>query len=451
MPDQRVLVVGTTGDYIDLISERYPTRALFLTDLAERANSLYARPKPENEILCPLTDREQIVSQLVNHLNRFGQTLSGVCCYDCEWLSLAAYLAERLGLPYPTEDSVLLARDKYRSKQVWFEQGVNCPRSELVLLTAEALQLCQHMGGPVVLKPLTGSGSELTFLCKDSYDLGIAYRALVEGLARRKSSPMYHSDSHRSKQIDTTSLILAEQWIEGREFSADFIIEHDSVALVRVAKKVRDDVRSFGTTLAYLVPGRMPGWITYEELAQKLGRAARKLGLKRAVCMADFIITEDEMVLLELTPRIGGDCLPSLVRAASGLDTIGLALDFAEQKPIDIPPIGEWRQTIGLRLLAAESGVLASIDSRKLVDDPAVKEIYIKHEAGHEIKLPPDDYASWVLGHLIFEADNDTPPRQQCENVSSKITINVEQYRDQTLSWFHDDGGRTVQPSGPAA
>jgi hypothetical protein len=44
MPDKRLLVVGTTSDYIDHICTRYPGRALFVTDPAERAAALEKEP-----------------------------------------------------------------------------------------------------------------------------------------------------------------------------------------------------------------------------------------------------------------------------------------------------------------------------------------------------------------------------------------------------------------------
>jgi biotin carboxylase len=319
---------------------------------------------------------------------------------------------------------------------------------ELVHNSAQALSLNDRHGSEIVLKPLTGSGSELTFVCHDSYDLGIAYRALIDGLTRRSKEPMY---CEVKSKTDHSLSILAEQYIDGREYSADFIIDEGNVRLIRVARKIKGDSLPFGTTLGYSVPAVLPGWLSYDELIRELGQAARSLGLFRAICMADIMITHDQLYFIELTPRIGGDCLPSLVRASTGIDTIGLALDFAERLPTFIPPKEEWKAHIGLRLLAAEAGVLASVDGHALAHDPRVKEIYIKHDPGHEIILPPDDYSSWVLGHVVFEADQNLCPKKQCDEISSKMSINVEQYRDQKLSWFHDDGGRSVQPSGPAA
>ncbi len=54
MRDKRLLVVGTTSDYIDHILTRYPGRALFVTDPAERAAAVERYPAPADELLCNL-------------------------------------------------------------------------------------------------------------------------------------------------------------------------------------------------------------------------------------------------------------------------------------------------------------------------------------------------------------------------------------------------------------
>jgi len=245
--------------------------------------------------------------------------------------------------------------------------------------------------------------------------------------------------------------ILAEEFILGREYSADFIIENDNIQLIRVAKKLHDNALVFGTTMAYVVPAKLPGWINHDALAEKFRKAADALGINHAICMVDFIIGKDEVIFLELTPRIGGDCLPHLIRRSCGLDTIGLALDFAEGKKYDIPPRHRWKEHVGMRLFSSDSGKLININCDELSRDNRVREIFIKREPGEEIVVPPDDYDSWLLGHVLFEPESGVPLRTQCNDLRKKIFIDVEQYYDQKLSRPLGENYRDSQPAGPAA
>ena len=447
MADTRVLVVGTTPDYIAYINERYPGRALFLTDVMHRPSADYPAPDEADELVCPLVDTDGAMQQLHDHLLLHRQSLSGVAGYDCEWLALAAHIAAEYGLPFPSVDSVLLSRNKHLTKVRWTEQGVRCPITELIYTGAQAVRFATELGRAIVLKPLTGSGSELTFRCQDRFEAIQAFSLIKAGLARRAESPLYSSTDDRHDEPAPTDAMLAEEYVEGREYSADFEIDGDQIVLIRVAKKMRSRDLPFGTTLAYVVPARMPGWLDYEALEGRLREAAQALGLTRAICMVDFIVSHDEIVFLELTPRIGGDCLPPLVRHCSGLDTIGLALDFAEKRRLSIPPHRDWELLVGLRLFAARGGVVTSMNTEALRSDPLVREIYLKRKPGHLVSLPPEDYDSWLLGHVIFAPGKDIDLSRQCDRMNAKFTIEMEPFHGQRQAGFH----ATIQPPAQSA
>ncbi|MFH1374756.1 MAG: ATP-grasp domain-containing protein [bacterium] len=451
MSDRRVLVVGTTPDYIAHIHERYPGRALFLTDPAKRIGSTETAPDHTSEVVCHLADKGDVLNALEKHLQRTNQSLSGVACYDCEWLGLAASLAQYYDLPFPTVESVQVSRDKFLTKKRWAEYGVRCPKVELVYSGWQVIRLIEQFGGPVVLKPLTGSGSELTFQCHDKNDLGAAFRTIKDGLQSRQQSPLYASGSGHSGGSVVDQPILVEELIKGREYSADFIIADDNVSVIRVAKKLHGDALPFGTTMAYVVPAKLPAGVTCGTLTERLRNAAKALGLTRAICMVDFMVNENELVFLELTPRVGGDCLPPLIRCSCGLDTIGLALDFAEGGKCEIPPAHQSKEHIGMRFLSMRSGVLADVNYSGLSEDLRVKGIFIKYAPGHVISVPPENYDSWLLGHVIFESRTDVNHRRQCDDIRQKIIINVEQYHDQRLAGYHNASRRAAPSPNPTA
>ena len=420
----RVLVVGTTPDYIAYIHEKYNHRALFLTDTGQRIGAKEAAPDPASEIVTSLQDYETVYRVLTEHLNHWQLSLSGITCYDCEWLELASILAARLGLPYSSTDSVHLSRNKLLTKRRWQDRGVPCPRIAEIGSQEQAIAFAESLGRPVVLKPMTGTGSELTFRCNDAREAAGAYRLIVEGLSRREQSPLYQSGPELTS-LDPRLTVLAEEFIQGNEYSADFMVDGPETRVIRTASKLRNDALSFGTTIAYTVPASLPQAVTESTLVSRLGDAARALGITRAICMVDFIVNPDGLVLLELTPRVGGDCLPPLVRQSCGMDTIGLALDFAEGGKIDIPAREVWTYLAGLRLFASTSGQLGIIHTEPLTQDPRIREIYLKYSAGHKIVLPPEDYNSWMLGHVIFEPRSEADLGIQCEEIRDQITIDV--------------------------
>ncbi|MCG6879367.1 MAG: ATP-grasp domain-containing protein [Deltaproteobacteria bacterium] len=420
MPDiPRVLVVGTTPDYIDWIRCQCPGRALFLTDPSIRHGAKETRPGAHEEVLCNLSDHDQAKGALKNHLRTWGLSLDGITSYDCESMALTAFLARELSLPYPSVEAVGNCRDKFRSKILWHQHGVNCPRTRLVSSEKDAADFFKELGGPIVIKPTTGSGSELVFYCESGDECERGYKEIISGLMDRRGNRLYKMPS------GDDALVLAEEFIAGEEFSCDFLMEDGRAGVIRISRKIPDQESPFGTTMAYVLPSSLPSAIDPIVFQQTLYGSAEVLGLTRAVCMLDFLIRDGAMVLLEMSPRPGGDCLPFLMRHRFNLDMLKLNLDFAQQIAIRIPHPDTLDPFIGLRLHARKGGILGKIDAAPLRQDPRVREIHLLRTPGHVIKMPPADYDSWLLGHVIFKPHRVPDLASQCAEILKQITVEV--------------------------
>lgn len=430
MPNQRVLVVGTTPDYIAYIEATYPDRALFLTEEGLRTAASEPMPESGNEITCDLRRGDQVAGVVRAHLQQFDLQLSGITCYDCEWLELASMLAETFGLRFVSPQSVRLCRDKQMCKTVWSKAGVPCP--EVRLLNCESD--LERVTLPAVVKPASGAGSELTFLCRTQDELHTAFKTTLCGLAVRQHLPLYRSLANRA--------VVAESFVMGTEYSADFMVGDGQVSIVRVADKIRDDSLAFGTTVAYVVPARLPSGLTEGTLARQFKVAAEALGITHALCMVDFIVNDNNITFLELTPRPGGDCLPSLIKWASGVDTIGLALDFAEGKPVEVVPTGRFVPHVGVRVFVTEKKVVLAVDFLQPNSDPRVREAHCKRRPGHIVVPPPQDYDSWLLGHVIFQPDLNRPLLEQCSEIRTLCAVDLERHDDYEFTGIHSTSRR---------
>ncbi len=420
MPDlPRVLVVGTTTDYIDWIRYQCPERALFLTDSWIRHGAREASPEPHEEILCDLSDHDQTRRALKHHLETWGLSLDGITSYDCESMEMTARLAREFSLPYPSVEAVGNCRDKFRSKILWRRHGINCPRTRLLSCEKDAVGFFKEMDGPIVLKPTTGSGSELVFYCESEEKCEKGYKEIFSGLMDRRGNRLYKMPS------GDDLLVLAEEFVAGDEFSCDFLMEKGRVEAIRISRKIPDQEGPFGTTMGYVLPASLPSEIDPVAFQETLYQSAEVLGLTRAVCMLDFLIRDGAMVLLEMSPRPGGDCLPLLMRHRFNLDMLKLNLDFAQQITIRTPHPDTLDPFIGLRLHAKKGGILKRIDAAPLRQDPRVREIQLPRAPGHIIKMPPVDYDSWLLGHVIFKPGRAPDLASQCAEILKQVIVEV--------------------------
>lgn len=403
MADRSVLVVGTTSDYIDIIRQRFPGRTLFLTDIECRANAIEPAPPAPTELLSDLACGDETLSKLRKHIGQHGIELSGMVCFDCESMMLAANIARALSLPYVSPEAVSVCRSKYECKQLWREMNLPCPQAELVKSAAEAKAFLQKTGGAAVLKPVAGSGSEYVFICSNDDECEKAFSTIESKLSVLRSNPgkpLYSRDLSEAKK---QCICVMEEFIQGDEYSCDFVIDGNRLEIIRIARKIHAIGMSFGTTLAYVVPTDLPGTLRTEDLCRQLRAAAQALGLDRAICMIDLMVRDGKALMIEMTPRPGGDCLPSLLMKSGGLDILGLAIDFAEGRFPSIPEKAEWKRLVGLRLFATKSGRITQMNADALLADDRVVEYHAKAGSGHTVVLPPDDYDSRLLGHVIFK------------------------------------------------
>ena len=416
------LVAGTTSDYVEWIRTIDPAGNLFITDPSVRLRAKEPPPGDKEEILCDLADFQAVRASLERHLTDHGLIPDGIACFDCESMDLAAFLAECHALPYPSRQSIGLCRSKHLCKLRWREAGLRCPESENVHSPGEGESFRTRHGGRMVLKPLTGTGSEHVYLCESADDTRTRFELIVSALERKKTDRLY------SSAAPARGLVLAEEVIDGEEFSTDFIVAGNQIHPVRLTRKLKAGDRPFGTIHGYVLCNALPEGISEAVFLETLRQSAHCLGIDSAICMLDFFVANNEMALLELAPRPGGDCLPQLLLRAGGIDILKLSLDVA-RRHCTAPAVafdGAGPPFMGMKIIAERAGILKDIDTSELEADERVVEIVLSTEPGHVIVLPPEDYDSWILGHIICRLDQDRDFLEQMIELDKKIIIRMD-------------------------
>lgn len=417
---KKVLVVGTTPDYVDWIRKSCPGRAVFLTAPEIRNMASQENPGPDEEFLCPVEDKKTAMTCLSGFLDKWKYRLSGIACFDCQAMELSSGIASEYGLSYPKLYAIRNCRDKLVCKEIWTENKIPCPRAEPMNSTEDVLRFFILSPKGIVLKPICGSGSELVFRCKSVKECETAFAEIREGLKKRSADLLFTPPSLQE------NLLVAEEFLPGPEYSCDFILENNTVTIIRMTRKIKADGLAFGTCAGYVLVSEIPGVMDPDEFRDLLRRAAKSLDIHRGLCMVDFMIREKQPVLIEMTPRPGGDCLPFLLREAGGLDILKLTLDFAENRPLTFTGMTGFKPYIGMRLFARKSGILTGFRTELLEGEKRIKSIHFTKNPGHVITLPPQDYDSWNLGHLILAPDAGSFPESQCSLIVKRLGIDIE-------------------------
>jgi hypothetical protein len=76
--------------------------------------------------------------------------------------------------------------------------------------------------------------------------------------------------------------------------------------------------------------------------------------------------------------------------------------------------------------MATKSGMIRKIGDGALRQDPRVKELHLKRRPGQRVALPPDDYESRLLGHVVFKPATTQSIETECTELESKLSLEIE-------------------------
>ncbi|MDQ2814649.1 MAG: ATP-grasp domain-containing protein [Actinomycetota bacterium] len=236
------------------------------------------------------------------------ETVQGVLSWDEARILQAAKVAAALGLPGGDPDMVLRCRDKHLTRQALDAGGVPQPRSVLVADASQAAEVAGQVGYPVVLKPRAMGGS-----------LGVIRADTPAELAARFE---FARDTAIPGSWRYDEGVLVEQYVAGPEISVDSAVYRGEALPMFLARK---DVGypPYFEEIGHIVDAADP-LLTDAELAPVLAAAHRALGFTDGITHAEFKLTPDGPVVIEVNARLGGDLIPYLGMRASGIDP-GLA------------------------------------------------------------------------------------------------------------------------------
>ena len=250
------------------------------------------------------TDKEAVL-ELSKQLQ-----IDGILCFASDPAApTAAYVSEKLGLPGNTYDNICKFGEKHLWRQFLKENGFNTPKAESYLSFDDVN--IEGWDYPVMVKPIDSSGSKGVTRVDRKDDLKAAYEyALTFSRAKR---------------------IIIEEFVErvGPQIGGDGFYGEDHLDFVCFGDQVVDK------SLNGIVPCGMtfPAVISDDlkhRMHHDLEKAIRLSGLKNLSFNLEIMIDKnDNIYLMEIGPRNGGNCIPEVIEQYTGVNMVALAVEAA--------------------------------------------------------------------------------------------------------------------------
>jgi biotin carboxylase len=230
--------------------------------------------------------------------------------------STAAYVASALNLPGCGVQAAHCLSNKAAFRAFLSTHGFRTPRFAVAATKEEAQEAATDIGFPLMMKPTDSSGSKGVSLVEHSADLDAAFL-----LAREYGRNPY---------------VILEQFIarQGPQIAGDGLVVEGCLVFGCFGDEHFDLECCPHAPVGESFPGHLSE-TTRAQIFRQLQRLFTLLGVRNLVFNLDAMLdTDGELVLIEVGPRAGGNCLPTVIREHTGVDLVDIAIRQALGIPV---------------------------------------------------------------------------------------------------------------------
>lgn len=348
------------------------------------------------------TDKEAVLN-LAQDLR-----IDGIVCYASDPAApTAAYVAERLGLPTSPFRSVEILSNKDKFREFLKNNGFRVPRAQGYADT-EYDKMLEDIGSfrfPVMIKPVDSSGSK-----------GVKKVDSVDGLRSAVDEAMVYSRCKR---------FIVEEYVEkfgyqiaGDGFSVDgrlvfrcFANEHFDASGINPYVPV-------GESWPYNMPKRV-----HDKLHNEIQRAITLLGMKTQAYNFDARIDQDENVyLMEIGPRNGGNLIAQVTRYATGVDMVEYTIKAAMGEDCSdlhmAEPKGFWSNYM---IHSQTPGILKEVWIDEEFKEKNIVEFEMMFKPGEKIEAFTG--SNGTLGTMILKFDSEDEMLEKMDHMERWVQV----------------------------
>ncbi|WP_040978349.1 ATP-grasp domain-containing protein [Oceanobacillus jeddahense] len=334
-----------------------------------------------DKFYCVSTTDKEAVLKVAQENN-----IDGVLAYASDPAApTAAYVAEKMKLPTNPYKSVELLSNKDKFRSFLAKHNFNTPKAKAYNSIKDAKGDIKNFGLPVIIKPVDSSGSKGVNKLIDSENLSIQ---------------MEHALS-----FSRTKKVIIEEYVEmdgyqvaGDGFSIDGELVFRCFANDHFNQKGLNSFVPISASFPYEKSERI-----HQKIHDEIQRLFDLLDMKTGAYNFDIRVDKNENVyLMEVGPRSGGNYIPQVIKYATGIDMLDLAIQASMGEDCSnikmVCPKGYWSY---FAVHSSESGVLKNIRINGSVKRNNIVESHMNYEIGDNI--PAFTGSNSSLGILIMK------------------------------------------------
>ncbi|MER8842898.1 lyase family protein [Mesorhizobium sp. M0913] len=332
--------------------------------------------------------------------------LAGIYSSSDYFVEAASRAATAMRLPAANPEAIATCRNKWKQAAELQRQSITIPETRLATSVKDVENTLAQATLPVVIKPVSGSGSSGVRLCDSA-------AAAIEAFEGAKDVLL--------DQVDLASPdILIQQYVEGKEYSAEIIAYDGRLHCLGILAKHKGPSPCF-VEVGHDFPAPLPEW-SLKELASFAKGAVSALGLEFGPAHVEFVIAESGPVIIEVNPRLAGGMIPVMLSHALGTSILDMVISLYAGEGFTLPRASANAGAIRFRL-AHISGKLKRLGFSQY-PEPTLAEAGLLKSEGDEVQIN-GDFRDRVA-YAICVADDLKAAATAAEQMIDSLVIDIE-------------------------
>jgi biotin carboxylase len=417
-----VLIVGYALPLLDALAVSLPEKSVVIIDepdvLRKRNAEAAVRDSPMLHELIGWEYMREAAADCFYHRFRALRPIA-VIPFAEYGVPFAARLAERYGVPGAGYGAARLLRDKHLQRQVTAAAGIANPQSVPVTSPAEVRKFMTETGGPVVLKPANRAGAVGTKILHDPAEAEEAWTECEE-----QDEGVFVPDRPLPLRM------LAEQFIEGDEFSVEMMFRAGRPEFSAVTKK-------------FLFPGPRPveqGHLHPADINDDLaGRLISgtvgvldATGMDTGFAHCEWIVSDGRPYLVECAGRMAGDGIIDMIQVAWDYDVLTQFCTVMRGQPLTQKPSATAVRYTAMWTSSGPAGRVTAVEGVPEAEaSPGVHSVVVK-KIGRPIH---GLHSSWDrLTAVIAEGTTPAEALANAQRAVNRVTVTIEPDQEATES-----------------
>jgi biotin carboxylase len=336
-----------------------------------------------------------IVGSIVDVARRYE--VAGIITIMEFGLMPAALAAQKLGFPSQPMKAVRNTRDKVQMRRALAAAGLGQIDYAGCRTLDEARAFLARAGAPMIIKPVSGTGSDGVTLVHDELQLEAAWLLASGSMA--------------------FGGIICESYIDGPEVSVEGYVSGGRFVPVAITDKITNE--SF-LEIGHSQPTRKSAE-TQETIYAYVARILEALGVDECWTHTEVRLSANGPVIIETHTRPGGASIDLLTLRSTGVSTYDVMFDFA----FGITP--EYRPRVTgeaavVRFVMSEPGTVQAIDVP--AQPETIAHLQIDYKPGDVIS--ERSASSNRLGHMVGVGRDVDEATANAEAFRDSITVKYE-------------------------